>query len=232
MKLNQRLPLAPTWCSVLSFACYVVIWCRGLQHAARVTGWAAVTPFAADEDTLLRDVTNLCILYGVESVLALIGNQSTLSGWRRIDFLLHHLPYSVVVGLATWFGVPIYKAYARTLPLTLLTSANEAITIGYTFGVPRTLDRPNRAYLLCVMVLLIAAELFESGQILLDPTSGADLRWVAVLQLGAPLYHAFGVVPLCWKRLRSVEAAANAGSFDDAALSSPNKKVEKAKRSD
>ena len=214
MKLN----LAPTWCSVVSFICYIILWFRGLQHAARICKWGLPSLLEAHENTLRFDVTNMCILYGVESGLALFGGQSTLAGWRRIDFLLHHLPYAIVVGGATWWGVPIYKAYAHTLPLTLLTSANEAITIGYTFGVPRKLDRPNRLYLLCLMICLIAVELRESTLALFDrPEEEIErgLRIVAVLQLGAPLYHAFGVVPLCWKRVVNANAAARAGSFED-----------------
>jgi hypothetical protein len=48
------------------------------------------------------------------------------------------------VGVAWFLEVPIFTAYRRTLPLTLLTSLNEATTIGFALGLPRTFDLPNR----------------------------------------------------------------------------------------
>ena len=186
------------------------------------------------------------------------------------DFLLHHVPYALVVGTALIYEVnnDVMRAYRYTLPLTLLTSANEAATIGFGLGLSRALDRPNRLwavtlirlllyrflsgeerrvinrclcfaiytpghsfvnifvkfvatfwsslllflffllflfllyayrYLLLLMLALLVAECFESYVLLAgsrhhtssNPRLGLQL--VALLQLGAPLYHAFGV---------------------------------------
>jgi len=50
------------------------------------------------------------------------------------------------VGTALIYEVnnDVMRAYRYTLPLTLLTSANEAATIGFGLGLSRALDRPNR----------------------------------------------------------------------------------------
>merc|ERR1712185_107268 len=106
-------------------------------------------------------------LYGVESFLALALDRSTLAGWRPVDFLLHHLPYASVVGGAAVAGVPVFAAFPRTLPLTLLTCPNEAVTILFALGLPRAFDAPNRLYLLLVMLALIPVELVEIAAALL-----------------------------------------------------------------
>jgi len=56
------------------------------------------------------------------------------------------VPYALVVGTALIYEVnnDVMRAYRYTLPLTLLTSANEAATIGFGLGLSRALDRPNR----------------------------------------------------------------------------------------
>ena len=161
-----------------------------------------------------------------------------------VDFLLRHLPYASVVGGTAAAGVPVFAAFPRTQPLTLLTCPNEAVTILFALGLPRAFDAPNRLYLLLVMLALIPVELVEIAAALLfgapAPTTalasggvvvgGGDgggagelsfvatlpLRLVALLTVGAPLYHCFGVVPCCWRKLRDRRALL-ATSFESAA---------------
>ena len=132
--------------------------------------------------------------------------------------------------------MPVFAAFPRTQPLTLLTCPNEAVTILFALGLPRAFDAPNRLYLLLVMLALIPVELVEiaaallfgfgapapatalaSGGVVVGGGDGGGggggggessfvatlpLRLVALLTVGAPLYHCFGVVPCCWRKLR------------------------------
>jgi hypothetical protein len=52
-----------------------------------------------------------------------------------------------MLGAGDAVAADVLGAYPLTLPLTLLTSANEAATIGFGLGLSRACDRPNR---LCV----------------------------------------------------------------------------------
>ena len=49
------------------------------------------------------------------------------------------------------------------------------------------------------------------------------VRGVSALTLAAPAYHAFGVVPCCWKRLTS--HVADLSQFDDNTSSHEKKKA-------
>jgi len=156
MNLKAKLALAPSPLAFGALLWYFLLWANGVAHTLAIVGLADILR----ADALRLRVLQLCVLYSLESALALIWGRSTLAGWRPIDFLLHHIPYAVVVVAADFFKVPIFQAYSRTLPLTLLTSMNEAVTVGLSLGLPRSLDRPNRLYLLLLMVALIIDEIF------------------------------------------------------------------------
>jgi hypothetical protein len=61
-------------------------------------------------------VLQMTLLYGLESALALVGGMSTLAGWRRIDFQLHHLPYALVV---TPSAARAFCVFCVQLPIAL-----------------------------------------------------------------------------------------------------------------
>ena len=202
--MAAKLAAAPAWASVLSLMCYLSIWWRGVGFALGAFGVSGGDIGGDDAGDLRRAVVEMTVLYATECVLALGFNYSTLAGWRRIDFQLHHLPYALLVGgsvvakvgrslqdgggdgggvaststvpfplafkasvsFLTWVSlppspshaatrfvlsgltcrrrrnrhgnwqhrpakVPIFEAYPLTLPLTLCTSMNEAVTIGW-----------------------------------------------------------------------------------------------------
>ena len=209
--LLTRLASAPAWASACSLGAYLYLWVRGIGHALTLLGLHdnSLLAHALSEDSLRADVALLVALYGIESAAAFVLGRSTLYAWRRCDFLLHHAPYAAVVGTATWLRLPIVAHFSRTLPLTLLTSLNEAVATAFALGAPKWIDQPNRAYLLLLMLALIAVELLELARALRAPD--AAIRAVSALALAAPLYHALAVVPACWKRIfRSVDIS----SFD------------------
>ena len=185
--MGKSLPPAPRLLSGVSLLLYLAVWFGALGATLSwVPNLTAV----------------MCAIYGTESVLALVFGISTLKSWRNIDYILHHVPYAIVVGSSILFGLPIFEHYRYTMPLTLLTSINEATAAAYSLGAPRSIERPNRAFLLLLMLVLIVTEVYETGACLLTPGGpGKLMGLVAVSSLAAPAYHAIGVVPCCWKRL-------------------------------
>ena len=186
--MGTSLPPAPKLLSAVSLLLYLTV------------GIGAARYFATAETRSLTAL--MCAVYGIECVLAFAFRLSTLKSWRHVDYLLHHLPYAVVVGGSMLAELPIFEYYRWTLPLTLLTSFNEATAAAYALDVPRSIERPNRLYLLLLMIVLIPTELRETGACLLTPGGpGWRMGAVAVSTLAAPVYHAVGVVPCCWNRL-------------------------------
>ena len=210
-KRHPKLLAAPTPLIAASLCLYLVVWV-GAAHALVVTlgaDGAAPPPRAL---TVL-----MCAVYGTESLIALAFGRSTLASWRRIDFLLHHLPYAFCVGAALALDLPVFEFYRWTLPLTLLTSLNEAAAAAYALGAPRpVLERPNRLYLLVLMLVLIPVELTEALRCLLTPGGpGVLMGSFAVSTLPGAAYHALGVVPVCWKRVMG-DTATDFGPADKA----------------
>jgi len=123
-----------------------------------------------------------------------------MNGWRYIDYLVHHTPFVVVVGGGLALGMPT-EAFKYTLALDLLTSLNEAVAAMRALGAPKWIDIPNRFYLLTLMCTLVVFELYELLTVLLVTRQQhtASTLVVTVLGLAAPAYHAFGVLPHCWK---------------------------------
>jgi hypothetical protein len=145
--------------------------------------------------------------------MAIVFNISTMKGWRRFDFLVHHLPFALVVGAFLLLGFPV-QLFHFTFPLTLLTSLNEAISAMQALGCLNWANFHNRLYLLLVIPCLIAAEVYEAVNILQDTTDYTiGLKLIALCVLTAPLYHVFVVLPVCWnavnERWQTVGASYN-----------------------
>ena len=197
-KRHPKLTAAPAPLSAASLCLYLVVWvgaARSLGVALSADGTVA-PPLAL---TIL-----MCTVYGVESLIALVFGRSTMASWRRVDFWLHHVPYAGCVGAALALDLPLFRFYRWTMPLTLLTSLNEAVAAAYALGAPRgVLERPNRLYMLVLMLVLIPVELTEAVRCLFSSPGGPGVLMgtFALTTFAGAAYHALGVVPVCWKRV-------------------------------
>jgi len=97
-----KLPLVPWWGSLYAMAMYAFLWGCGVAHFLRAVGLLQMK-----EKQLRGDMALLCVIYAVECGVALVYHRSTMYGWRTFDFLAHHLPFVVVVGLALVLQVPV-----------------------------------------------------------------------------------------------------------------------------
>lgn len=199
--LNAKLPMAPWWASLYSLALYTYLWGAGLAHVYRAAVGTTIM------HRVLGDATLLCAVYMAESVLALSLKRSTMLNWRRIDFMVHHIPYCAIVGCSLVFELPL-DMYRFGLPLSMCTSLNEAIAASRALGAPAWIDIPNRFYLLTLMTALVLAEVPEFGSVALGinkhvGVSPVDYTWpvrvLALFSLAAPAYHGIAVLPHCWK---------------------------------
>lgn len=191
---TSRVPLAPQWASLYSLALYLYLWGTGWAHLYREI-------MGVNEPKLDRvygDFALLCSAYICESVYALIFKKSTMNGWRYVDFAVHHVPFVVVSCLGLLVGVPI-QLYRFTTPLCLLTSLNEAIAAARALGAPKSLDIPNRFYLLALMGTLAVAETTEALMCIFIHDLSLPCKVMAAISLLAPCYHTYGVMPHCWK---------------------------------
>lgn len=203
MGKHPKLVAAPKAFSVLSLVLYLVIWVGAIHVLlSSLTKSGGISPYPL---TAL-----MCVVYLGETTLALVFQVSSLANWRRVDYQLHHLPYCLCVGGAMTFGLPIFEYYYWTLPLTLLTSLNEALAAAYSLGAPRSIcEWPLRLYLLLLMVVLIGSELTETIRCLMTPGGpGKAMAAFAFSTLPGAAYHSFGVVPTCLKRLAGDKSSA------------------------
>jgi len=208
INLKRKVPLAPMWMSCVSAICYIYLWFRGLSHFWRSFAYpwkysviAATPAFAIDAPAIWFDIMCMTAVYAVETFLALAFNRSTLLGWRRLDFVAHHLPFVAVVGIGLGIDPEITFLFARTLPLCLLTSLNESIACARAVGASQIIDLPNRFYMLVIMALLLVAEIAEATYGILMPPAESPrfTRLICFLCLGAPVYHGLVVLPHSWK---------------------------------
>ena len=221
MGKHPKLAAAPPALSVVSLCFYLSIW-----SGTTLSLYAEFGP--------PRTLTAvMCLVYAAESLLALLFGRSTMASWRRIDFQLHHLPYATCVGGSLVFELPIFEHYRWTMPLTLLTSLNEAAAAGYAIGAPRSvLERPNRCYLLLLMLVLIPTEVCETVRCLLAPGGpGLVMGAFAVSTIPGAAYHTFGVLPVCWKRVMGDKSADFAPPSDKRRVSrSPQERTKRISR--
>ena len=78
----------------------------------------------ARESGLRSATLVMCALYSLETIIALKWNQTTMSRWARITFVIHHLPFTLCVGglqLSEAARHVSLVAYRRTVPLDLVT---------------------------------------------------------------------------------------------------------------
>lgn len=209
--LHSRLQPAPAWTAFCSFCCYIYIGIQGLQKAQLGDQW-----ISTDERTQLLKTACLamCLLYLVESIMALYWGVTTMFGWTRATFLLHHLPFALCVGVPL-LSFPettsrqLLAAYKRTIPLDLCTSFNESVHALKALGAPRWVELPRCLALLVLIVVLIWVECVEIWHIHAYGNV-AWLKWHSVFTVCAPLYHTFDVIPSSlagaiktWKWLQS-----------------------------
>jgi len=210
--IYSKLPLAPWWASLYSFSLYIYLWACGVAHLYRA---------AVGRPNLMQvkaDVTLIVLLYLCESIGAFAVKRSTMYNWRQLDYGVHHLPFVLVVGSAVLFEDELVVTMFRfTLPLDLMTSLNEAVAASRALGGPGWVDIPNRFYMLGLMSALVVAELYEAAQVLQTPGLTPRFYFLAACTFPAPVYHAFMVMPHCWKvvkrwsraKLTGVEYARN-----------------------
>lgn len=191
--LYAKLPLAPWWASFCSFSLYAYLWCCGVAHLYRAVFGSPNT------DKIKTDTVLLLLLYLCETIGAFALNCSTMYNWRQLDFGVHHLSYVIIVGSAVLFEDELVNVFHYTLPLDLMTSANEAVAASRALGGPRWTDVPNRFYLLVLMVFLVPTEASESLTALSFHRRSTRLYIISTFTLLAPIYHAFMVMPHCWK---------------------------------
>jgi len=191
------LQLAPPTQCLYSLTLYVYLWGCGVCHL-----WRALFGGEEGQDgiNVQTDISLLVVLYIAETIGAFVVKRSPMKNWRQIDFVLHHIPFAAVVGGAMLYDAhTIVRLFPFTLPLDLMTSANEATAATRALGAPRCIDIPNRFYLLALMVCLVIAEVYEACHVLISPGHPAAIYLISLLTLAAPVYHATMVIPYCWK---------------------------------
>ena len=111
---------------------------------------------------------------------------------------------TLVVGtfLMVGFDVALFRF---TLPLTLLTSLNEALSAAASIlGWSSWTKLAIRVYLLLLIPCLVVTESYEAVCILVSkevPQPQWLLKILALAVLGAPFYHIFVVIPCSWRAL-------------------------------
>lgn len=195
--ISAKLPLAPWWASLYSFSLYVYLWGCGVAHIYRA---AHGTP---NIQQVKADTTLIVLLYLCETIGAFAVHRSTMYNWRQLDFGLHHVPFVLVVGAAVLLeDENLVHMFRFTLPLDLMTSANEAVAAARSLGGPAWIDIPNRFYMLALMATLVVAELYEAVMVLTTPGFPGRFYMLAACTFPAPIYHACMVMPHCWKVVR------------------------------
>ena len=192
----EQLPRAPALLCVISVLLYAYI---GLQAAARLVS----------HDPGRQEVLLLCGLYCAETILALVFGVSTMNKWSKSTYVLHHLPFVVVVTPAvTLIGAPAIAAFRLTLRGCLLTCFNESLSAARALGAPRIVDIPRCAFVVVLMACLIPTEAWELSNVLLAADATAGLRVVAAGVSLAVVYHTVDVLPCnvrgCKKALEAV----------------------------
>lgn len=202
-----RMPLAPTWLTCISLAAYVYLGVQG----SRFLFISDANMISLESKTELRQtLLIMCTLYLLEFTAAAVWNRTTMFGWDISTFLLHHLPFALVVGGAMLLDVDyeILNGFRWTLTLDLMTGFNEGIHAGKTLGLfPRWIELPRCLYVISIIVPLVFIESSEAWNVL-SGDAAIQSKIVAALTLPAPVYHVLDVIPCSvkgvkktWKRL-------------------------------
>jgi len=197
---EPRLPLAPWWASVCSLIVYCYLWYTGVVHfisAVKSRGQVDATQWAE----MSHHVKLLCGVYAVETFIAAVFKSTTLLNWRFSDYLMHHVPFAIVVYGWILFEPPV-GSVLFTWSFDLLTSMNEAILAARALGLGNWIDIPSKMYLLVIMVGLVVFECYELTLVLLDASNSTGLRTFTMIGLAAPVYHAVFIIPYCVKMLK------------------------------
>lgn len=204
---TMRMPRAPVWLTCISLAMYLYFGVQGTRFLyysdEKMSSLESKTEF---RQTLLV----MCAGYMMEFITAAFFNRTTMFGWDVSTYLLHHLPFALVVGGAMLFDVDyeVLTGFRWTLTLDLMTGFNEAIHAGKTLGLfPRWIELPRCLYVISLITPLVFIEVSEAWK-MLSGNAAIQSKIAAFLTLPAPAYHVVDVIPCSvkgvrktWKRL-------------------------------
>jgi len=133
--LFDRVAPAPAWIALLSLTMYIYLSYAAFSHMSK----GFLGGFKPSSQ-LHFDISMLTGTYAVETIVAVGFGLSPLAGWRKFDYLTHHLPFVFVGVLAlTPVGLNCGEGLVQLWPITLVfdiaTSPNEANSPIFFFGL-------------------------------------------------------------------------------------------------
>ena len=198
------LPASKHWC-LISLLGYFYLVCHSMIHAFGIANGSINT------EKLRITTLTMCALYFYEVCIAVITNSSTLYGWRKFDFIIHHLAFVCAVTPSFILDSDTPNIWKHTAVLIFLMNINELYRVTNQFNIrQRIIEDIIPFYMFIILIVLIIVEIMESVYALMNTLTENLSISLLLTAIGgctcAPAYHLIGVLPYYYKRMLKVIA--------------------------